>query len=780
MAKNIRKLLSACMVLCMLIGVLPLQALAVEDGTTSEIVDGVEITTTQTTEVTTDGDKTTVTVTIEQTSEGTTTDGVKVDASETTTTATTVNADGSTSEVVASQGEETKEWDDDILPGEEVPSIEVQLKDGETVTETMTPVESTKTEGDTTTTTTTNREVSATLESEEKFEIIPDESKLECPVAPENYVGKQYYDGSDDLCDTNDPNKYDTHYREGLMPGLSKDQLTGVNDKPDTEGYEKGFDFTWTGYGDMTDGAVGVFVEELVYLTDENGEIVYEHGFPVVDMEKSKFMTVGNKMTSDPLTGYQGTGMVSSPVQFALKHENGEYFYAYCMDAATGASPTKNRWYNIRNLEDAIESEENPDGYITEEEAGKIRAIATNGYWGTESGRGSVDSMKELLKATYGEDDVINVRYPGSNTAHSYNIFELIDCLTEAEALAVTQAAIWTFANKNDLGGMEGANVIGVLSASKYHNTRPNASSTSGWLSQYRPAMDGESDARMQALYMCFLNMEPIYADGELREDSTVIPNENIVTDTALVIQDKVADHADNLDENDDNDVYNAALNFKLAFVPGENDEMYVILMDANNQPILDADGQPIKKLLAAEDSAKSGDDVIKPVDGVYTLSGLKLSENSNFEFDLRLEGTQYLNEGVYIYQAEGGRRESQTLVGLAKGEQKIAVSNKMTISFEVDESKHVVAQRVWNTETDPVVTPPTVPEEEEETPPPENYRVVINDDGLEEIPDEPVPLASAPKTGDNSGLWILLVMAAAFGIVMLNIVAKKRKDASV
>ena len=54
--KRTRKLFSIIMVLCMLVGVLPLQAFAVEDGTTTEIVDGVEITTTQTTEVTTDGE----------------------------------------------------------------------------------------------------------------------------------------------------------------------------------------------------------------------------------------------------------------------------------------------------------------------------------------------------------------------------------------------------------------------------------------------------------------------------------------------------------------------------------------------------------------------------------------------------------------------------------------------------------------------------------------------------------------------------------------------------
>ena len=63
---------------------------------------------------------------------------------------------------------------------------------------------------------------------------------------------------------------------------------------------------------------------------------------------------------------------------------------------------------------------------------------------------------------------------------------------------------------------------------------------------------------------------------------------------------------------------------------------------------------------------------------------------------------------------------------------------------------------------------------------PPDNYRVVINDDGTEEIPDEPVPLASAPKTGDNSGLWVLLIMAAAFGIVLINLATKKRNNTSI
>jgi hypothetical protein len=258
------------------------------------------------------------------------------------------------------------------------------------------------------------------------------------------------------------------------------------------------------------------------------------------------------------------------------------------------------------------------------------------------------------------------------------------------------------------------------------------------------------------------------------------------MSDVALVIKDKVEDEAANLDDNSDNDVYNTELNFKLAFIPGENDEMFVCLMDNNNQPILGEDGQPIRKLLASETSAKSGDNVIKPVNGVYTLTGLKLSENSNFEFDLRLEGTQYLNEGVYIYQAEGGRNESQTLVGLAKGEQKVEVSNKVSITFDVDESSNVVAERVWYNEGDPITTDPTPqdpprrptpPTETEEIPEEDPPLAALSDDG-EVILDEEVPLANVPKTGDNSVLWLFVSAAVVLGLVFVNLSNKKRTEA--
>ena len=44
-----------------------------------------------------------------------------------------------------------------------------------------------------------------------------------------------------------------------------------------------------------------------------------------------------------------------------------------------------------------------------------------------------------------------------------------------------------------------------------------------------------------------------------------------------------------------------------------------------------------------------------------------------------------------------------------------------------------------------------------------------------EEIPEEPVPLAAPVVTGDNSFLWIVVVMIALCGVVAINVSDKKK-----
>ena len=59
---------------------------------------------------------------------------------------------------------------------------------------------------------------------------------------------------------------------------------------------------------------------------------------------------------------------------------------------------------------------------------------------------------------------------------------------------------------------------------------------------------------------------------------------------------------------------------------------------------------------------------------------------------------------------------------------------------------------------------------------PPENHR--LGGDTVE-IPDEPVPLASPTKTGDDTGLWVMMALMVAFSMVAVNVCDKKRRNAS-
>ena len=815
MAKNIRRILALVLVMVMFASALPMQALAAEPVHTTETSPENLITDVYTT-YDEDGNETIV-VKI--------TKGEYTDENGNVITVDREETIDKTGNAPVSSGEETKEWTEDVQPGEDFSvngDVVVKAEEYETDAEgnlildeagnpipvkdengkfqisgSVTGTPETTTNGNTTTTTTDERVVTGSVTiTGEDFVIDGNNSDLYCPVGPEDYAGKEYYDGSagkqvctgDGTCNTKC-----VHYREGLQTGYGRDYYENpafkfedgtpaVDDKPTEDGYDEGYDMVWSGTGDLTKQAAALVVKELVYLTDENGEIVYENGYPVVDMEKSVFVK--------GLQGKAQEGLVLSAGQFALKHENGEYFYAYCMDASTGASPEYNKWYNIRNLEDAIESEENPDGYLTEEEAGKIRAIATNGYWGTAEGQGSVDSLKEMLSAAYADKDgtesAIKLRYPGSNdVAKEYTVDELValfDGLTESEALVVTQAAIWALANKEDVTYNQGSNgglvtngsVIGVLSAASTHNGKV----VSSFLNEFRPEKDFESDARMQALYQVLLGLDPIEASDTATD---VIPSEDVITDVGLVIHDKSEDKAENEDDNADNDVYDADVTFSLAFVPdAENDSLLVYLIegyDEEGNPIVatDKDGKAIVRRLAgtnSEEDNANGIESIEAVDGVYTLTGLQLGENAEHTYDIRLEGTQYLENGVYIYQAHGGRHESQTLVGLANGSQTVTSTTSLSLTFEVDEKRNVVATRVWTDDGEPEVPEETPEEPEEEEDPPQEFR--LDPETEEEIPEEPVPLAAPVVTGNNSFLWGLVVMMAVLGMAVINLTSKK------
>ena len=743
MAKNIRRILAMVLVMVMFASALPMQALAVE--------------TVHTTETSPENLTTDVYTTIDD--EGNETIVVKITKGEYTDengNVITVDREETidmTGREPVSSGTETKEWveeDTGDEPGQ--PEVEVTLTPGETTTGTAEESTTVTDETGTTTTTTTDRTVTAETS----------DVKVTVNVTSTGLVGEQ------DTALTPLVPVYDE------VDGEKEDKV-GVNDgefkkllftqDPSTWEVPDGGEYRYVGYGE--DGKYYVATVQVYYEKDESGNTVYdENGNPIIADIRTVSGTNVTIQGEDAFTldaGHQLSPYNGSlPGTLQLMDKEGNSVFAYCCDEETRT--VNGYWYSVSNLEDS-------DYYASEDAENHIRSIALNGYWGTsdtpkEDGTyetGSLENIKAKLKAAIanGEIDGVfemtcftengKVAYDenGNVVTQMVNMLDIIDGLTAGEALTATQAAIWSYSNgnQNALNGTDGSVVV----APDYRANHKASNSD---------ALDNHGGARIEFLYNWLMNLE---SDAE----TTVVINEkNFVEDVSLTVGDKVADHTANQDDNSDNDVYNADLNFRLAFIPGDKDDLLVQIK------YTDLDGKEVtvvKRLAGTNSEGQSYEDIKPEADGSYVLRGLKLSENEDFDFDLRLEGTQYLEQAVYVYSPIGGRGSSQTAVGVAEGTREVDVSLGMTIKFDVDENNHVVAERKWQDEIDP-------PEEEdppvEEEDPPVIYR--LDPETEEEIPEEPVPLAAPVVTGSNSYLWILVVMMAILGMAVINLTSKK------
>lgn len=432
--------------------------------------------------------------------------------------------------------------------------------------------------------------------------------------------------------------------------------------------------------------------------------------------------------------------------------ETGELITTYCADLTTQTQDGYG--YNIQNVEDA--------SYYSEEQAAMIRTIAKNGYWGVEDdGTGKTGSLAAMQKMM---EEAVD--------ADGNRVFtdEEVASLTDGIAMSATQYAIWTFSNE-----MDDIQILNSQYIPKDENNMGN-----GWSYSHLkniPETEKDSVALIFKLYNHLINLEPTQTTGTTKD--TIINADNFLKNMDITVVDKAEDHVNNADTNSDNDAYVADLSFALVVTPStENgDDLTVQVLDSNGNIV--ASGR-----IAGQ--AQEGETVLTPDEqGNYTFSGITLVEG-NQNFNITLEGVQNLEEGVYLYTSEIREEvSSQTMVGLAGGDRAVSVS--MNIEFNLDvQDEVVVRERVWRTEwttdppapeeNDPEADPQdlTVPEEEEpvttfmirEEPAAAAAEAAEDGeavDGLLEIPDEEVPLADAPKTGDGS--LILAAISALSGI---------------
>ena len=441
----------------------------------------------------------------------------------------------------------------------------------------------------------------------------------------------------------------------------------------------EGYPWKYVGHGDYS----GHYVSHVrvIYARDEAGNALKDENgnYIIKELQHAGSGTPlyynGELVTNPEGPFHYATG--TRPQQFLLMNEKGETIYGYCIDLETGAQSGK--WYAMANLEDN-------DYYASEEAENHVRNIVMNGYWGTAEGTGSLASLKEALKAAAKanlvdvEQDVTlvnrkkfttgyelqegeyhhgNYVYWSLPTEHVVLTDEVIDQMTEGEALDAMQAAIWSWANGSNatLNGVDRA-IVGDLYVAS---------------SQISDSLNGKNDpegaARTKALYQYLMGL------NEAQETTVIINDKTFAKDITL-----------NVGENLGNGIYAAELKFTVGGDRNENDNLKVVLTytDVNGEE------KTVEVALTGEGAAIAEN-------GYYTISGLELAAGIPFEYSLQIIGEQYLEKGAYIFSAQGGVGASQTMVTLAEGTKSVDVTKSMSITFEVEEGVKGNYTRHWS-----------------------------------------------------------------------------------
>lgn len=397
----------------------------------------------------------------------------------------------------------------------------------------------------------------------------------------------------------------------------------------------------------------------------------------------------GIKYINDGKTDY------GDVIQFVLKDPvSGEELAAYCLDMSTGTRD--GWWYDVQNLEDA--------DYYTDEEAEHLRAIALNGYWGTAEGTGSLQSMKQLLGDALAEGHLQGISQ------------EEIDSLSEGEAMVATQLALWMYGNR-----LEGE--------TEFYGSNFNGTGEDGSCDINATEQDKEAWRRMEHIASYLAGLK------ETAGDSTELLNpDKFLESISLVLGDKAQGFDSNLDEDDSNDIYDASLDFVLQVTVGENDELYI--------SIIDPEGNVLKNVRLMPAGTAAGEDSISPRDdGSYRIEGLQLQEGE-LDLTLELQGAQYLEQGVYIYSSEiRNNLGAQTFVGIAEGYEPVELEMSVTLDFGVDEG-HVSTERLMRTQ-------------------------------WKSAPDS--THGESPKTGDDMLLWLSLSVFS--GVLLVFVIGRRKKN---
>lgn len=499
--------------------------------------------------------------------------------------------------------------------------------------------------------------------------------------------------------------------------------------------------------------------------------------------------------------------------QFKLKDANDNIFYAYCADWTTSAYG--NSKYTMENVMDAER--------YTDIEKEHLQAAAEYGYWGTKNeagedetpSQGSLDAVKKLM-------DDYGLTLKNSTTMASTEIDDGI-------ALAVTQAAIWYYGNldaslkfgdKGSDGEIVPEEFLKYYYASKEKQTDKDKS-------MLTPEQQQAAYALYQLLTGQAVGTAPTNAlVTKMKEDANSVQliDKETITGASITVIEK-AGTMEIVEEGQrvSKETYKSDLSFTLAIVPSDKNRDVIVSVCQNGEVVdsirLTKDGdETISEKTSYTVTEKDGKTT-------YTIKGLTLA--SGVDINLKLEGTQNLAGGAYLFTSSGDNvsknnegdklgNDSQSFVGLMTENSTRCVNLNVGLKFTVNDPDYAAetessstdsTQVEWSASYEtyripisdgdddddetptpgdkkPTPTPegeePTpTPEGEEPTPTPEGSTPTTNIPGgtpTTSIPDG-VPATNVPRTGDSSVLWYVLSACSGLGLAGTALLGKKRRD---
>lgn len=457
---------------------------------------------------------------------------------------------------------------------------------------------------------------------------------------------------------------------------------------------------------------------------DHLGKVHPDEGSGQPASQRNRLKYSGYGLQSTVMIGYWKDNKFYRPGyvhQFRLIDSEGDPHYAYCADLSILAKADAE--YELVNVLDS--------DYISDPDNRKhLQAIAEKGYWGTASGQGSLDEVKKLVDPKY---------------------WKYID---DGIALAVTQAAIWTYGNRK--GETLGGNNF---------NSKTDPRQTDRFLEFYYSGYNATTGEKFVSTF----GDEQWNAAKELYNKLINLETSDAGTVTDIITKEDIKNATIRVSgKTDTGDKYETELSFTLSVDKSRiNGEITLT--------IYDQDG---KKIASRELTEKPTGTDPKTGEPIYTINGLKIAANT--EVRMNLSGKQKLNGGAYLFRSDVNGNESQTFIGLVNGTSTRDLDLNVTLGFRVAEptiepaasassrDKHTVT---WTASyhTEWPHTPDQPPEEPEtpETP---------------EAPETPVapavPGYDVPKTGDASGLYYVLAIFSALGLALVTCAGRKRRTA--